>query len=106
MDFNLYWDERFVRDAGWYLANQRWRNYLDAHRKGKVLFLELGVGFNSPGVIKYPFWQEVQANPDAQFVTIDFKDPVIMNQIADRSTAIRADIDRVFTDLLAMDEAK
>lgn len=104
MDFNLYWDERFVRDAGWFEANRRWREYLEAHRRGKVLFLELGVGFNSPGVIKYPFWQEVKANPGAQFVTIDYNDPVIMNQIADRSLAIKADIDRVFTDLLARRE--
>ena len=101
MDFNLYWDDRFVRDSGWYKAHQRWNEYLNSHKKGKILFLELGVGFNSPGVIKIPFWQEVKANPQARFVTIDYSNPVTLNEIEDRSMGIRADIDQVFADLLA-----
>ena len=102
MDFNLYWDDRFVRDTGWHAANARWQDYLNRHCAGKVLFLELGVGFNSPGVIKYPFWREVLHNPDAAFATIDIADPCTMNQIADRSVVIQADIDQALTDLLAL----
>ncbi len=48
MDFNLFWDNTFVRDEGWHIAHDRYEDYLEKHRQGKVLYLELGVGFNSP----------------------------------------------------------
>ena len=56
MDFNLFWDDTFVRDEGWHIAHKRYTDYIEQHKTGKVLYLELGVGFNSPGIIKIPFW--------------------------------------------------
>ena len=55
MAMNLRSDDTFVQDAGWYRAAKRYDQFGQQHRQGKVLYLELGVGFNTPGIIKYPF---------------------------------------------------
>lgn len=55
MDFNLFWDDTFVRDEGWHTAHDRYEEYLSCHETERILYLELGVGFNSPGVIKHDY---------------------------------------------------
>ena len=68
---NLRSDDRFVQDEGWYRAAQRYEDFLRRHRRGKVLYLELGVGYNTPVIIKYPFWQLTAKNPDAVYACIN-----------------------------------
>lgn len=102
MDFNLYWDDRFVRDEGWHIAHDRYLDYVDAHRSGKVLFLELGVGYNSPGVIKYPFWRFTMQNPQAIFASVNRDQPSYPEEIADRAIVISADLDKTIRDLHRM----
>ncbi|WP_194608157.1 SIR2 family NAD-dependent protein deacylase [Clostridium vitabionis] len=106
MDFNLFWDNRFVRDKGWHIAHDRYESWVNAHKMGKILFLELGVGFNSPGVIKYPFWQMTASNPDSLFATIALKQACTWDRIEDRSIVIQADLDRAVSDLLRDKEQK
>ena len=103
MDFNLFWDHTFVRDFGWYIAHDRYENYVREHQSGKVLYLELGVGFNSPGVIKFPFWNMAVQNPDAVFASVNLTTPCCPLAIKERSIVLQADIDQVFTDLLCAD---
>ncbi len=62
---NLRTDQTFVEDNGWHMANKRYSDFLDQCQDRKVLFLELGVGRNTPGIIKYPFWQMTMKNPKA-----------------------------------------
>lgn len=100
MDFNLYWDYRFVRDEGWHIAHDRYESWLEQHSQGKILYLELGVGYNSPGVIKIPFWNRVRENPDAVFASVNLNLPSYPSFIADRSIVIDRDIDEVITGLL------
>lgn len=57
MTMNLRQDETFVQDEGWYSAAERYREFIQDHKDGRIVFLELGVGGNTPGIIKYPFWQ-------------------------------------------------
>ncbi|MGN1382812.1 MAG: Sir2 silent information regulator family NAD-dependent deacetylase [Eubacterium sp.] len=102
MDFDLFWDERFVRDKGWHIAYDRYQSWLSEHKMGNILFLELGVGFNSPGVIKYPFWQMADANPKSTFATIDLNQACTWDRISDRSIVIQADLDKAITDLLTL----
>jgi NAD-dependent SIR2 family protein deacetylase len=102
MDFNLFWDDRFVRDKGWHIAHDRYEAWLSEHKTGKMLYLELGVGFNSPGVIKYPFWQMTADNPDAVFATIDLNQPCTWKSIMDRSIVIQGDLDQAVSDLMAL----
>lgn len=100
MDFNLFWDDTFVRDKGWHIAHERYERYVAGHEKGRILYLELGVGYNSPGVIKIPFWRMAAQNPDATFASVNLMMPSYPPSLAQRSIVINKDIDRVISDLL------
>ena len=71
MTMNLRCDDSFVQDRGWYAARSRYADFLRQHKQGKVLFLELGVGNNTPGIIKYPFWRMTAQNPEARYACIN-----------------------------------
>ncbi|MGN1271845.1 MAG: SIR2 family NAD-dependent protein deacylase [Lactobacillus sp.] len=101
MDFNLFWDDTFVRDRGWHIAYERYTQYIEKHSKGKVLYFELGVGFNSPGVIKIPFWNMTMQNPNAIFASINLTMPCYPEKLKEQSIVIQADIDRVVSELLS-----
>lgn len=100
MDFNLFWDDTFVRDEGWHIAHNRYEEYLSRHKTGKILYFELGVGFNSPGVIKFPFWNMAAENPDAVFASVNLTNPCYPVLLENRSIVISMDIDSVIHDLL------
>lgn len=100
MDFNLFWDDTFVRDEGWHIAHNRYEKYLSRHKTGKILYCELGVGFNSPGVIKFPFWNMAAENPDAVFASVNLTNPCYPVLLENRSIVISMDIDSVIHDLL------
>ena len=91
MTMNLRSDDKFVEDEGWHEAAARYENFLRT-RKGKVLFLELGVGYNTPVIIKYPFWQMTAQNPDATYACINYGEAVTPEEIAGRSICIDGDI--------------
>lgn len=98
MSMNLRSDNTFVQDAGWYEAAKRYQDFLvsrNAAKDGKVLFLELGVGGNTPGIIKYPFWRMTTLNKNAMYVCINFGEAVVPPEIAGRSLCINADIGEV-----------
>jgi len=100
MAMNLRVDGTFVEDAGWHAAAARYSDFLEAHEHGKVLYLELGVGANTPVIIKYPFWRRTYANPEAVYACVNYGDAYAHPDIRDRSTPIDADIDRALEDLL------
>ena len=98
MSMNLRSDNTFVQDAGWYEAAKRYQDFLvsrNTAKEGKVLFLELGVGGNTPGIIKYPFWRMTTLNKNAMYVCINFGEAVVPPEIAGRSLCINADIGEV-----------
>lgn len=82
-------DSRFVEDAQWHEAAARYRDF--TARPGRTVYLELGVGMNTPGIIKCPFWQAAHASPDAVFATLD-SHPLVPAEIAERSIALPGDI--------------
>lgn len=84
-------DERFVQDSEWYAAARRYQDFLGRHGADKLLLLELGVGGNTPGIIKYPFWQLTANNPNAFLATVDLR-PTVPEPIAGRTLAIATDI--------------
>ena len=98
MAMNLRSDDRFVEDEGWHQASERYADFL-RNRKGTVLFLELGVGYNTPGIIKYPFWQMTAKDPDAVYACINQKEAFCPEEIRDRAVCINADIGTVITDM-------
>ncbi len=98
MTMNLRSDDKFVEDEGWHEAVARYENFLRT-RKGKVLFLELGVGYNTPVIIKYPFWQMTANNPDATYACINYAEAVCTEMIKARAICIEGDIGEVLNDL-------
>ena len=97
---NLRADGTFVEDDGWHAAADRYRDFLEDHAEGKVLYLELGVGGNTPVIIKYPFWRYTNANPQATYACVNLGEAQAHSAIRDRSILLDADIDQVLNDLL------
>ena len=89
---NLRSDASFVEDKGWHAAADRYTDFIRRHQGGKVLYLELGVGYNSPGVIKYPFWSMAIRNPESTFASVGIDDAEAPLELTLRSICIDADI--------------
>ena len=89
---NLRGDDTFVEDGGWHLAAKRYEEYLDAHERGKILYLELGVGGNTPVIIKIPFWRMTMANPEALYACLNYGEAYCPRQIEDQAICIDDDI--------------
>lgn len=92
MAMNLRSDNTFVEDEGWHRAAGRYHDFLRRHDGLKVLYLELGVGANTPAIIKYPFWKMTYANPNAAYACINFGEAFAPPEIRGRSICINADI--------------
>ena len=99
MAMNLRSDNRFVEDEGWHRAAERYENFLRTRKNMSILFLELGVGYNTPGIIKYPFWQMTAENPKAVYVCINYGEAVCPGEIKRQAICIDGDIGMVLNDL-------
>lgn len=95
MTMNLRIDKTFVQDEGWYAAAGRYEDFLRRHQEQKLLFLELGVGGNTPVIIKYPFWKMTMQNRKATYACINFNEAVSPREISKRSICIEDDIGTV-----------
>lgn len=96
---NLRADDTFVEDEGWHEASQRYSQFLQRHRNTGTLFLELGVGYNTPVIIKYPFWQMTMENPRAVYACLNKGEAYTPEVIAEKSICINADISEVIHQL-------
>ena len=92
MTMNLRSDNKFVEDEGWHRAAERYENFLRTREGQKILFLELGVGYNTPVIIKYPFWKMTAKNPNATYVCINQGQAVCPQEIERQAICIDADI--------------
>lgn len=92
MSMNLRADDTFVEDEGWHKAAARYADFISRHERARVLYLELGVGSNTPGIIKYPFWKLTARNPHAVYACINRGEASAPREIAGRSVCIGADI--------------
>ena len=100
MAMNLRADENFVEDAGWKMAAKRYQDFLHSHKGKHVLYWELGVGMNTPVIIKFPFWQYTEENPNAYYACLNLGEAGCSREISERSICLNADIGRVLRDLL------
>ena len=101
MSMNLRADHTFVEDSGWHIAAKRYQNFICSHKQTKILYLELGVGGNTPGIIKYPFWQMTHDNPNAAYICINLSEAYILAEIRKQSVCIGNDIGDVLKQLAA-----
>ena len=99
---NLRSDETFVEDEGWHAASQRYTEFLTRHKDGRVFFLDLGSGGNTPIIFKIPFIKMTMQNPKATYATVNLGEAFTVEQIEDRSIVIDADIADVIDRLLTL----
>jgi len=95
LTMNLRSDDKFVQDEGWYRAAERYENFLRTRGNLKILYLELGVGYNTPVIIKYPFWQMTAKNPKAVYACINAGAAVCPKEIEKQSICVDGDIGEV-----------
>lgn len=96
---NLRCDDSFVEDTGWHSAAERYEKFLRTRSGKMILFLELGVGFNTPVIIKYPFWKLTAQNSRATYACVNFGEAISPGEIKEQSICINADIAAVLKDL-------
>ena len=99
---NLRADDTFVEDEGWHAAAARYASFLQAQEGRHVLFLELGVGGNTPMIIKYPFWAMTAENPRAVYACMNRSNSVCPEQISERSICIGGDTGEAIKQLREM----
>ena len=99
MTMNLRCDDTFVEDDGWKRAAYRYEDFLKKNKDGRIVFLELGVGGNTPGIIKYPFWNMTYANPNAKYICINKDEAVVPREIEKQSVCVDSDIYEVMKSL-------
>jgi len=95
MSMNLRCDDTFVQDNGWYQAKERYSDFVRRHENAHILYLELGVGANTPGIIKYPFWGMTAENPKAVYVCVNYGEAGCPQEIERQSICINGDIGEV-----------
>lgn len=95
MTLNLRSDDTFVEDEGWHEACKRYEEFLNECGNKAVLYLELGVGYNTPVIIKYPFWKMTAKNPKAIYACINKGETYAPREIFSRSVLLDADINDV-----------
>ncbi|MGN0643181.1 MAG: SIR2 family NAD-dependent protein deacylase [Huintestinicola sp.] len=100
MTMNLRCDNSFVQDEGWHNASERYDEFIRSHRNMHMLFLELGVGFNTPGIIKYPFWKMTAENINAFYACVNFGEAFCPDEIMGKSVCIDGDIADVLENIL------
>ena len=101
MTMNLRSDDKFVEDKGWYVAAEHYSNFLRTRQNGAILFLELGVGYNTPAIIMYPFWQMTALNPKATYACVNYGEAACPKEIEKQSICINGDIGKILLECLS-----
>jgi len=100
MSMNLRADDTFVEDEGWHMASQRYSEFLTKHRSMNVLFLETGVGWNTPGIIKFAFWQMTNEWPEATYACLNYSKAFAPDEIKAKSICMNGDIGDILNRIL------
>ncbi|MBR4246891.1 MAG: Sir2 silent information regulator family NAD-dependent deacetylase [Treponema sp.] len=106
MSMNLRADDTFVEDEGWHRAALRYQDFLNGNKNKNIVYLELGVGGNTPGIIKYPFWNMTYSNPKAKYICINKGEAVVPKEIENQSICVDNDIWAVLRELVPQEKRK
>ena len=99
MAVNLRCDDTFVEDEGWHMAAERYNSFIAENKDKNIVYLELGVGGNTPVIIKYPFWQLTAQNENAFYICVNFGESYCPDVITDQAICVNADIGKIINDL-------
>ena len=106
MSMNLRSDQTFVEDERWHWAAERYEKFIQDHKKQKIVFLELGVGYNTPGIIKYPFWQMTNTFQHAFYVCLNQGEAYAPEEIRKKSVCMNEDIGEILKELTPVRHTK
>ena len=96
---NLRADDKFVEDEGWHAAADAYEKWVTAHQAKRVVYLEIGVGYNTPGIIKFNFWQQTYRNEKALYACLSMDDGDVPEQIRKHSIVVRGDCAQAIREL-------
>ena len=99
MSMNLRADGTFVEDAGWHVAARRYQDFVRRVQGGRVLYWELGVGMNTPGIIKYNFWRQTYQSPRAWYACVNLQAAYCPPEIQARAVCLQGDIGAILNAL-------
>lgn len=99
LTMNLRSDDKFVEDKGWHRAAKRYDDFIRSHKNLHILLLELGVGYNTPGIVKYPFWKITAQNAKAVYVCINNGEAFCPVEIEQQAICVNDDIGIVLEQL-------
>lgn len=99
MEMNLRKDNNFVQDENWYKQSKEYKNFLDITKNKNIVLLEIGVGFNTPGIIRFPFEQMVYNNKNATLIRINKDSPLSILEIKNKMISFDENTNQVIKDL-------
>lgn len=99
MAMNLRCDNYFVEDEAWHEAADRYAGFLEQHKDKKVVLLELGVGFNTPIIIRFPFEKMVRENSSYSLIRLNMDEAVVPESFGKRAIGIGGDMAKAITDI-------
>ena len=99
MAMNLRCDNYFVEDEAWHEAADRYAGFLEQHKDKKVVLLELGVGFNTPIIIRFPFEKMVRENSSYSLIRLNMDEAVVPESFGERAIGIGGDMAKAITDI-------
>ena len=97
MDVNLRKDEYFVEDTYWHQQSQNYENFIKKHKNQKILFIELGAGYNTPGIIRFPFEQMTYQMKDAHLIRVNLSFNSVPKEIENKSISFKEDAQSFIT---------
>ena len=100
MSMNLRADMTFVEDEGWHRAARRYEEFLHSHEGRHILYLELGVGGNTPAIIKYPFWQMTCQNPKSTYACVNLSEAYCPKEIQRQAICLEGDIGKILSTMV------
>lgn len=99
LTMNLRIDNTFAEDKEWHMASSKYTDFIKCHETMHILYLELGVGYNTPAIIKYPFWKMTYDNPNARYCCINYEEIYYPVEIEKQALCIQEDIGKVIEDI-------
>ncbi len=100
MTTNLRKDNTFVQDEGWYKAAEAYEAFINKFKDSNILYLDLGIGYNTPAIIKYPFWRLTNYNKQATYACINLDEISVPTEIENQTIAIQGDINDAVSKLI------
>lgn len=99
MDMNLRKDEYFVQDKAWYEAEKRFSDYMSEAVDKNLVLLELGVGFNTPTIIRFPFEKLVREHKNISLIRLNLNEAIVPESFGKRAIGINADMAQSINDI-------